>query len=36
MNALMDKIADKIFAYEGEGQIVYTPGNYSDYHARKM
>lgn len=32
----LDRIADKIFAYEGEGQIVYTPGNYSDYHARKM
>ncbi len=32
----LDRIADKIFAYEGEGKIVYTPGNYSDYHARKM
>ena len=32
----IDRIAEKIFAYEGEGKIVYTPGNYSDYHARKL
>lgn len=32
----LDRIADKIFAYEGDGHIIYTPGNYSDYHARKM
>ena len=32
----LDRIADKIFAYEGEGKIIYTPGNYSDYYARKI
>lgn len=31
----LDRIADKIFAYEGDGQIVYSPGNYSDYQLRK-
>ena len=32
----LDRVAEKIFAYEGEGQIVYIPGNYSDYKLRQL
>lgn len=32
----LDRIAEKIFAYEGEGNIVYIPGNYSDYKMRRL
>ncbi|MGL6174150.1 MAG: ABC-F family ATP-binding cassette domain-containing protein [Cellulosilyticaceae bacterium] len=31
----LDKIADKIFAYEGDGKITHYPGNYSDYYERQ-
>lgn len=27
----LDRIADRIFAFEGDGQIKHYPGNYSDY-----
>ena len=30
----LDKLADKIFAFEGEGKITQYPGNYSDYQAK--
>ena len=32
----LDRIAEKIFAYEGEGKISYIPGNYSDYKVRQQ
>lgn len=32
----LDRIVDKLFVYEGDGEIVNCPGNYSDYAARKM
>ena len=32
----LDRIVDKLFVYEGNGQIVNCPGNYSDYAARKL
>lgn len=31
----LDRVVDKIFAYEGEGHIVSCPGSYSDYRFRK-
>lgn len=30
----LDKLADKIFAFEGQGVIKQYPGNYTDYHNR--
>ncbi|QDR81091.1 ABC-F family ATP-binding cassette domain-containing protein [Sporomusa termitida] len=30
----LDRIADKIFAFAGQGRITQYPGNYSDYQAR--
>ncbi len=30
----LDRIADKVFAFEGQGRITQYPGNYSDYQAR--
>lgn len=30
----LDRIADKIFAFAGQGRIIQYPGNYSDYQAR--
>ena len=32
----LDRVAEKIFAYEGDGNIVYIPGNYSDYKERQL
>ncbi len=32
----LDRIADKIFAWEGNGKVAYYPGNYSDYYAKKL
>ncbi|MDF2612719.1 MAG: transporter related protein [Clostridia bacterium] len=31
----LDRIADKIFAFEGNGKISYYPGNYTDYYLKK-
>lgn len=31
----LDKIAEKIFCFEGEGNITHYPGNYSDYAERQ-
>lgn len=30
----LDRVAEKIFAFEGEGWIKQYPGNYSDYHKK--
>ncbi|WP_334293215.1 ABC-F family ATP-binding cassette domain-containing protein [Sporanaerobium hydrogeniformans] len=32
----LDRMAEKIFAFEGQGKIVNCPGNYSDYRARQI
>ncbi len=32
----LDRMAEKIFAFEAEGKIINCPGNYSDYHARQL
>lgn len=32
----LDRIAEKIFSFEGEGRIINCPGNYSDYALRKQ
>lgn len=31
----LDKIAEKIFAFEGDGKVTHYPGNYSDYAERQ-
>ncbi|MEG0152673.1 MAG: ABC transporter ATP-binding protein, partial [Cellulosilyticaceae bacterium] len=31
----LDKIAEKIFSFEGDGKITHYPGNYSDYAERQ-
>ncbi len=32
----LDRVAEKIFVFEGNGKITSYPGNYSDYHLRKQ
>ncbi len=32
----LDRLADKIFAFEGNGEIKQYPGGYSDYHDKRM
>ncbi|MDF2594227.1 MAG: transporter related protein [Clostridia bacterium] len=32
----LDRIADKIFVFEGEGKVSHYPGNYSDYYLKKQ